>query len=91
MTRPAASGVIPTASVYQSTDRVQPMGGGDMSELSGIAQILAMMQASQQQANTQAADREARLAAQAAEREASMKMELARLAAREKERDTALQ
>ena len=60
VTRPAVSGVIPTTSVSQSTDRIQPVGGGDMNGLSGIAQILAMMQASQQQATAQAAERERR-------------------------------
>ncbi len=82
MARPSVSGVITTAAITQPTGSVQPTGGGmDASGLGGIAQILAVMQASQQQMAAQTAEREARLAAQTAEREVSLKLEFARLAA----------
>ena len=70
VSRPAVSGVITTPATQQSAGHVQPSGGAPfMSGFGGIAQILAIINAQNSQ-----------LATKAAERDASLKQELARLA-----------
>jgi len=77
VSRPAVSGVITTPAIQQSAGHVQPSGGApDMSGFGGIAQILAMMNA-----------QNAQLATQSAERDASLKLQLAKLAQASEEKE----
>jgi len=77
VSRPAVSGVVTTPAIQQTAGHVQPSGGApDMSGFGGIAQILAMMNA-----------QNAQLATQSAERDASLKLQLAKLAQASEEKE----